>query len=93
MAENLNTPWTARRDDSGGEPGLWSVIDTSGAVVFFGMPEKVARLLAGAPDMLTTLKAVVRWAEKNNRWDKTEWRDVYAAIAKASAAPKQPGAT
>ena len=49
--------WTARRDDSGGKPGLWSVTDASGAIVFFGMHEDRARLFAAAPEMLAALKA------------------------------------
>lgn len=52
--------WTVERDDSGGEPGLWSVRDAAGGLVFFGMSEDVARLFSAAPDMLEALKYLVQ---------------------------------
>jgi hypothetical protein len=55
-----------------------------------GEGEANASLIAAAPDMRKVLQDITRWAEKNNRWDKTEWADAYAAIAKA-AASQQPG--
>lgn len=58
-----HTPWTVRRDDSGGEIGLWSVIDANGNIVFFGMEEDRAHLFAAAPEMreaLTVAEHVLR---------------------------------
>lgn len=52
----------------------------------FSQQRANAHLIAAAPDMLAALKDIVRWAERNNRWDKSEWREVYAAITKATAA-------
>ena len=53
-----NTPWTATFDDD--EWGLWSVIDCKGELVFFGMNEAVAKLLAAAPDLLEQTKLLER---------------------------------
>jgi hypothetical protein len=87
MSEHTPQPWTARRDDSGGEPGLWSVIGADGSIVFFGLMEDDARLIAAAPEMLETLRAFDdayscedgTYADKINRANHL----MLAAIAKA----------
>ena len=56
MSEVKHTPWTAR--PSGDSDTLWTVEDANGSVVFFGMDESVARLIAAAPELLAALKAL-----------------------------------
>lgn len=91
-------PWTTRRDDSGGELGLWSVIDSAGAIVFFGLEEDRARLIAATPDLLDALKSLVGDVEEYERINnlapnpgrKRCWISVdqaHAAIAKAEGKP------
>lgn len=52
-------PWHIERDMTRGEPFLWSVRDAQGGLVFFGMEEEVARLIAAAPAMLAALEPFV----------------------------------
>ena len=56
MSDLDKLPWTASRDYSGGEVGLWSVLNSAGEVVFFGMSESVARVIAAAPDLYSELR-------------------------------------
>lgn len=66
MSGGEHTPWVALRDDSGGEIGLWSVVDAQGHVVFFGMDEATARLFAAAPELITSLKWMVEHDDTND---------------------------
>jgi hypothetical protein len=90
MNEVKFTPWTAERDDSGGEIGLWSVADAVGNVVFFGMERDEALLFASGPNMLAALESAVALSDKklNPEIGRTgECQRVYdqcaAAIARA----------
>lgn len=59
----LRVTWTVRRDDSGDEIGLWSVIDANENIVFFGMEEDRARLFAAAPELLSVAKECLELAK------------------------------
>lgn len=45
--------WEAQ--PSGDNDGLWTVRDASGQIVFFGMSESRARMIAAAPDLYEAL--------------------------------------
>ena len=91
MNRNLHAPWTARCDTSGGEPGYWSVIDSDGAIVFFGMRENIAHLIAAAPDLLAALKALVPPDFDEHPQDFAQpWHDAVAALRKADPAGGMP---
>lgn len=76
-----HTPWTLR--PYGDDDGLWTIEDTKGAIVFFGMEENVARLIAAAPELLEALKDA-RFALYGNGPGNPK---IVAAIAKAETRP------
>jgi len=90
--EAKGSAWIARRDDSGGEAGLWSVIDADGEIVFFGLSEFRARLIAAAPDLLVVARELIgaiadKSIQRNPAYssDDIKWLDkrARAAVAKA----------
>lgn len=58
MSGDKHTPWAAR--PSGDGDGLWTVVDTNGGIVFFGMDEDCARLFAAAPEMYEALSDLLK---------------------------------
>ncbi len=46
--EQYPLPWTAVKHDN----NIWKVLDNDGWVIATGLPSNIARLIAGAPDVL-----------------------------------------